>query len=113
MVTALSGSGPAYVFRFIEALIAGGQQLGLDADQSRELALATVSGAAHMACISSDAPQVLRERVTSKGGTTAAALQVLDDADFLGIVANAMAAAAQRARAITEEFSCACPRPVD
>jgi pyrroline-5-carboxylate reductase len=64
-VTALSGSGPAYVFRFIEALIEGGQQVGLDASQARELALATLSGAVRLARESEDPPAVLRDRVTS------------------------------------------------
>ncbi len=65
-VTALSGSGPAYVFRFIEALIEGGLKVGLDAQQARELALATLSGATRLARESDDPPAVLRERVTSR-----------------------------------------------
>ncbi|ANN77677.1 pyrroline-5-carboxylate reductase [Bordetella flabilis] len=103
-VTALSGSGPAYVFRFIEALIEGGQQVGLDATQARELALATLSGATRLARESQDPPALLRERVTSKGGTTAAALKVFEDADFMGLVAKAMQAAAQRSRELADEF---------
>jgi pyrroline-5-carboxylate reductase len=103
-VTALSGSGPAYVFRFIEALIVGGLQLGLDEKQARDLALATVSGATHLASVASDSPQVLRERVTSKGGTTAAALKVLEDGHFFDNVVQAIAAAAQRSRELTKKF---------
>jgi pyrroline-5-carboxylate reductase len=103
-VTALSGSGPAYVFRFIEALIEGGLQVGLDAQQARELALATLSGASRLARESEDPPAVLRERVTSKGGTTAAALKVFEDADFMGLVARAMQAAAERSRELAAEF---------
>ncbi|AOB31568.1 pyrroline-5-carboxylate reductase [Bordetella sp. H567] len=103
-VTALSGSGPAYVFRFIEALIEGGLKVGLDAQQARELALATLSGATRLARESDDPPAVLRERVTSKGGTTAAALKVFEDADFMGLVARAMQAAAQRSRELADEF---------
>jgi pyrroline-5-carboxylate reductase len=103
-VTALSGSGPAYVFRFIEALIEGGQQVGLSATQARELALATLSGATRLARESQDPPAVLRERVTSKGGTTAAALKVFEDADFMGLVAKAMQAAARRSRELADEF---------
>jgi pyrroline-5-carboxylate reductase len=103
-VTALSGSGPAYVFRFIEALIEGGLKVGLNAEQARELALATLSGATRLARESDDPPAVLRERVTSKGGTTAAALKVFEDADFMGLVARAMQAAAQRSRELSDEF---------
>jgi pyrroline-5-carboxylate reductase len=103
-VTALSGSGPAYVFRFIEALIEGGVQVGLSAAQARELALATLSGATRLARESPEPPAVLRERVTSKGGTTAAALKVFEDADFMGLVASAMRAAAQRSRELADEF---------
>jgi pyrroline-5-carboxylate reductase len=103
-VTALSGSGPAYVFRFMEALIEGGVQVGLSAAQARELALATLSGATRLARESPEPPAVLRERVTSKGGTTAAALKVFEDADFMGLVASAMRAAAQRSRELADEF---------
>jgi pyrroline-5-carboxylate reductase len=103
-VTALSGSGPAYVFRFIEALIEGGQKVGLNAEQARELALATLSGATRLAWESDDPPSVLRERVTSKDGTTAAALKVFENADFMGLVVRAMEAAAQRSRELAEAF---------
>jgi pyrroline-5-carboxylate reductase len=103
-VTALSGSGPAYVFRFIEALIEGGLKVGLDATQARELALATLSGASRLARESQDPPAVLRERVTSKGGTTAAALKVFEEGDFMGLVSSAMQAAAQRSRELADEF---------
>ena len=67
-VTALSGSGPAYVFYFIEALQAGGEALGLSADTARKLAIDTFVGAAALAAGSPESPAVLRERVTSKGG---------------------------------------------
>jgi pyrroline-5-carboxylate reductase len=77
-VTAVSGSGPAYVFYFIEALEAAAKQLGLPASTSRKLALATFSGAARLAAESADAVAVLRERVTSKGGTTEAALGAME-----------------------------------
>lgn len=103
-VTALSGSGPAYVFRFLEALIEGGLKVGLTAAQARELALSTLSGATRLARESQDPPAVLRERVTSKGGTTAAALKVFEDADFMGLVARAMQAAAERSRELADEF---------
>jgi pyrroline-5-carboxylate reductase len=103
-VTALSGSGPAYVFRFIEGLIEGGRKIGLSDEQARELALQTLSGATRLARESTEPPSVLRERVTSKGGTTAAALKVFEDADFMGLVARAMQAAAQRSRELADEF---------
>ena len=103
-VTALSGSGPAYVFLFIEALIAGGQKLGLSHDQSRTLALATLAGATKLAAESPENPGTLRERVTSKGGTTAAALDVFVKRDFSSIVQEAMAAADHRAAELSREF---------
>lgn len=104
-VTAISGSGPAYVFLFLEALIESAVQLGLPADQARELALATLHGATQLATLSPDSPAVLRERVTSKGGTTAAALAVFQDESFKDIVARATQAAARRAGELAREFS--------
>lgn len=104
-VTALSGSGPAYVFLFLEALIAGGQEVGLDAAQARQLALATLAGATELASTSEDSPSVLRERVTSKGGTTAAALAVFDEARFGAIVGAAMQAAAERSRELAQDLA--------
>ena len=103
-VTALSGSGPAYVFLFLESLISGAQSLGLTAEQSRLLALATLSGATQLAAQSEDPPSVLRERVTSKGGTTAAALEVFNHHQLTHIVHQAMEAAAQRAAELSKEF---------
>lgn len=104
-VTALSGSGPAYVFLFIEALIQGGIEQGLDEDQARTLALATVTGATQLAALSHESLQTLRERVTSKGGTTAAALDVLQSRSFPGIVQQAMLAAYSRAGELSNEFA--------
>lgn len=104
-VTALSGSGPAYVFLFIEALIQGGIKQGLSDDQARTLALATLSGATQLAALSHESLAVLRDRVTSKGGTTAAALQVLQSQGFPDIVQQAMDAARQRAAELSAEFS--------
>jgi len=103
-VTALSGSGPAYVFRFIESMIDGGIALGLDAEQARRLAIQTVLGAAQLAATASEPPSVLRERVTSKGGTTAAALAVMAERDLPALVADAMAAACSRSEALGREF---------
>ena len=103
-VTALSGSGPAYVFLFLESLMAGAQALGLSAEQSRTLALATLAGSTKLAAESTETPAVLRERVTSKGGTTAAALDVFAEQHFSTIVAQAMAAADHRAAELSKEF---------
>lgn len=76
-VTALSGSGPAYVFYFLEAMAQAGQEMGLPAEQTLQLAIGTFIGAAELAKRSSEPPATLRERVTSKGGTTFAALETL------------------------------------
>jgi pyrroline-5-carboxylate reductase len=103
-VTALSGSGPAYVFLFLESLIAGGMAVGLTEAQSRQLALGTLAGATQLAAQASEPPAVLRERVTSKGGTTAAALQVFEQADLRETVRQAMEAAAQRSKSLASEF---------
>lgn len=104
-VTALSGSGPAYVFRMIEAMIDGGVAMGLDSQQARTLALQTVLGAATLASQSDESPSVLRERVTSKGGTTAAALAVMQKEGLPATLARAMAAAQHRAREMGDEFA--------
>ncbi len=103
-VTALSGSGPAYVFLFLEALVKGGEALGLTASQAKELALATLAGATKLASASPETPATLRERVTSKGGTTAAALAVFQEAHFVDIVSQAMNAADRRAAELSKEF---------
>jgi pyrroline-5-carboxylate reductase len=105
IVTSLSGSGPAYVFLFLEALIQGGVGQGLSEDQARTLALATVTGATQLAALSHESLAVLRERVTSKGGTTAAALNVLQSRQFSDAVQAAMQAAADRAAELSIEFS--------
>jgi pyrroline-5-carboxylate reductase len=103
-VTALSGSGPAYVFLFLEALVKGGEALGLTASQAKELALATLAGATKLASASPETPATLRERVTSKGGTTAAALAVFQESHFVDIVSQAMKAADSRAAELSKEF---------
>ena len=96
-VTALAGSGPAFVYRFIAALAEGGAQLGLPRDQAGRLALAMVEGAAVLAAASPDEPGELARRVASPGGTTEAGLKVLDDNDALGrLVAATLAAARDR-----------------
>lgn len=103
-VTAVSGSGPAYVFHFIEALEAAAHERGLDAATARRLVLETVLGAARLAAGSDDSPDVLRERVTSKGGTTAAALAVLAEGNFMDLIARAVAAAEVRGRTLGDEL---------
>lgn len=104
-VTALSGSGPAYVFLFLEALIQGGIDLGLDPQQSRKLALATLHGATQLAALSPEPAATLRERVTSKGGTTAAALAVFEKQGFSTLVQQAMRAAYDRAGELATDFA--------
>jgi len=103
-VTALSGSGPAYVFYVAEAMVRAARDMGLDPAQGRELALATLAGAAALAQSSPEALEVLRERVTSKGGTTHAALSALE-ADGVGAaIVRAIRAAEARARELGDTF---------
>ena len=97
-VTAVSGSGPAYAFYLAEAMTQAGEELGLSAAQARALALATLAGAAALAQGSSDSLATLRANVTSKGGTTAAALAVFDAADQQATIKRALHAASQRAK---------------
>ena len=102
-VTALAGSGPAFVYRFIAALAAGGAELGLDPAQAQRLALATVEGAALLAAGSDADPAELARRVTSLGGTTAAGLAVLDaDAALARLVAATLRAARDQGAALAE-----------
>lgn len=95
-VTAISGSGPAYVFLFIEALQQAAAELGFTPEQGRQLAIETVQGAAALAAQSSEPASILRERVTSKGGTTEAALKAMAERGVKeGIVAGCKAAEAR------------------
>jgi pyrroline-5-carboxylate reductase len=103
-VTALSGSGPAYVFYFIEAMVQAAEDMGLSAEQGRQLALATFGGATSLATQSSDSPATLRERVTSKGGTTHAALTSMEAAGVKAAFVAAMRAAQRRAGELGDEF---------
>jgi pyrroline-5-carboxylate reductase len=103
-VTALSGSGPAYVFYFVEAMMQAAEEMGLSAEQGRELAVATFTGAAALAASSREAPQVLRERVTSKGGTTHAAITSMEADGMKAAFVRALHAARQRARELGDEF---------
>lgn len=96
-VTALAGSGPAFVYRFIAALAEGGAALGLDPAQADRLARSMVEGAAMLAANSADEPAELARRVTSPGGTTAAGLAVLDaDQAFLRLIEATLRAARDR-----------------
>ena len=103
-VTALSGSGPAYFFLFMEALEAAAHERGLPNEVAHKLTLETAFGAAQMARQSTESLAALREQVTSKGGTTAAALDVLDAAGLRAIVAHAVAAADRRSAELAAEF---------
>ncbi|MBU6182004.1 MAG: pyrroline-5-carboxylate reductase [Verrucomicrobia bacterium] len=100
-VTGLSGSGPAYVFLMIEALIDGGVSSGLPADLAKQLAVQTVLGAAELAKETAEHPAVLRAMVTSPAGTTAEALAVLEDRGVRGAFANAVRAAVRRSRELS------------
>lgn len=103
-VTALSGSGPAYIFLIIEAMQAAGEKLGLPPDTARLLSVETVFGAAKLALESSEYAATLRERVTSKGGTTESALSVLEAGNIRKLFEDALAAANQRAEALAEQL---------
>lgn len=103
-VTAISGSGPAYVFHFIEALEAAGRALGFDEAGARRLAIDTVLGAAKLAAGSEDSPAVLRQKVTSKGGTTEAALGSLAASGWHDALVSAVKAAEMRGRELGAEL---------
>jgi pyrroline-5-carboxylate reductase len=106
-VTALSGSGPAYVFYFIEAMVRGGEALGLTAEQARALAIDTFTGASALAAQSSESPAILRERVTSKGGTTEAALRSMANDQVADAIVRALAAAAARGAELGDQLGAA------
>ncbi len=107
VVTALSGSGPAYVFYFMEAMTTAGVEMGLSRAQAHQLAVATFTGASALAQASTESPQVLRQRVTSKGGTTFAAISSMEDNDVRALFIDAMYAARERAKALGQEFGAA------
>lgn len=101
-VTALSGSGPAYVFRFVELLAEAGVKAGLPEDVACEFAKETVVGAAALLGQSADTPEELRRKVTSPGGTTAAAIAAFDEHGFANLIATAVNAAKQRSRELAQ-----------
>ncbi len=103
-VTALSGSGPAYVFLFLEAMTQAGVDMGLSAAQAHQLAVATFQGASELAARSDESPEVLRQRVTSKGGTTHAAITRMQEQQVPQHFIAAMRAAEKRAQELATEF---------
>lgn len=103
-VTAISGSGPAYMFYFMEAMTAAGAEMGLSREQAYQLAVATFIGAGELARSSHEPPEILRQRVTSKGGTTYAAITSMDDSHVKDLFARALHAAHLRAREMGAEF---------
>ena len=103
-VTAISGSGPAYVFYFLEAMTQAGIDMGLPPAQAAQLAQATFTGASALAQSSGEPPSVLRERVTSKGGTTYAAITSMEQDNMAILFMRAMHAARRRAKELGDEF---------
>lgn len=103
-VTALSGSGPAYVFFFLEAMTQAGMEMGLTREQAYQLSVGTFAGASALAQVSKDPPEVLRQRVTSKGGTTHAAITSMEQDQVQAFFIKAMHAARQRAAELGDEF---------
>lgn len=104
-VTALSGSGPAYLFYLMEAMMDSAKKLGLDEATARLLCIETVGGAADLLASSDDSPVDLRSRVTSKGGTTAAAIQTFNDKDLKEVVSAAMKSAFVRSKELSSKGS--------
>ncbi|MDR4513944.1 pyrroline-5-carboxylate reductase [Nitrosomonas sp.] len=103
-VTAISGSGPAYVFYFIESMQAAGIKLGLSKEEARELALQIFQGAIKLASEGGEDVAVLRAKVTSKGGTTQRAIETMDADDVKNRIIAAVFAANARSREMSEEF---------
>ncbi len=103
-VTALSGSGPAYFFYFMEIMERTGIELGLTPEQSRALTLQTALGAARMALETGRDPQALRQQVTSPGGTTEQAIKQMQTGDLEGLITRAMKAAYQRSQELAKQF---------
>jgi pyrroline-5-carboxylate reductase len=103
-VTAISGGGPAYVLYFIEALQQAAQEMGFSAADAKKLAVETFVGTARLAALSAEGVAVLRERVTSKGGTTERALVSMDADRVKGLIVRALHAANQRAHELGEQL---------
>ena len=103
-VTAISGSGPAYVYYFMEAMTAAGADMGLTREQAYQLTVATFIGASELARSANEPPEIRRQRVTSKGGTPHAAISTMDEFDIKPRFARALHAARQRAKELGQEF---------
>jgi len=103
-VTAVSGSGPAYVFYFIEAMEKAALDMGMTAEQARQLAIGTFVGASQLAQTAQEPVSVLRDRVTSKGGTTHAAITAMQSTDLAALFRDAIKAAQARAQVLGDEF---------
>lgn len=104
-VTAISGSGPAYVFYFIESMQQAGIELGLTSAQARQLSLQTFAGASKLAILSDEDAATLRTRVTSKGGTTERAIQAMEKDHIKCKIIDAIHAASERSHEMSNEFS--------
>ena len=103
-VTAISGSGPAYMFYFMEAMTTAGAEMGLSREQAYQLAVGTFIGAGELAQSSHEPPEILRQRVTSKGGTTYAAITSMDESHVKDLFVKALHAAQRRAVEMGNEF---------
>lgn len=103
-VTALSGSGPAYMFFFMEAMTEAGASMGLTREQAYKLSVATFIGAGELARASDEPPEILRQRVTSKGGTTHAAITSMEASNIKSLFQHALHAARTRAQELGQEF---------
>ncbi|MDC8444644.1 MAG: pyrroline-5-carboxylate reductase [Nitrosomonas sp.] len=104
-ITALSGSGPAYIFYFIESMQQAGIKLGLTLEQSRQLSMQTFLGAVKLASESHEDVSVLREKVTSKGGTTQRAIQTMEDGNVRNSIITAIEASYVRSKEMSDEYS--------
>lgn len=102
--TAISGSGPAYMFYFMETMTAAGIEMGLTREQAHRLTIATFIGAGELARTSSDPPEILRQRVTSRGGTTQAAITAMEDNHLKHVFTTALRAAQHRAKEMGDAF---------
>lgn len=104
IVTGLSGSGPAYIYYLVEAMVGAGTKAGLSRETARQLTLQTLLGAAHMLLDTSEEPALLRQKVTSPGGTTQAGLEVLKSYQFQEAVSSAILRATERSRELGAQY---------
>lgn len=104
IVTGLSGSGPAYIYYLVEAMVGAGAKAGLCRETARQLTLQTLLGAAHMLLDTSEDPALLRQKVTSPGGTTQAGLEVLQSYQFQEAVTSAILRATERSRELGAQY---------